>query len=72
MGSNISKGKKWKQRNDGGDPNSFSGVQSKFSKAVVAAVFFDYFPFGLLLSFGKENKFSLLSLLAKSSTVGRK
>ena len=43
MGSNISKGKKWKQRNDGGDPNSFSGVQSKFSKAVVAAGFFGYF-----------------------------
>ena len=46
--------------------NSFSGTQLIFSRAGPSAAFLWVpFPFGILLTFGKENTFSLLSLYRK-------
>ena len=46
--------------------NAFSGTQLIFSQAGTSAVFLWVpFPFGILLTFGKENTFSLLSLNRK-------
>ena len=46
--------------------NAFSGTQLIFSQAGTSAAFLWVpFPFGILLTFGKENTFSLLSLNRK-------
>ena len=46
--------------------NAFSGTQLIFSRAGPSAAFLWVpFPFGILLTFGKENTFSLLSLNRK-------